>query len=75
MADLSKRYYAELSYDRRAVANIIKGHRLSGVGFTALDTDLTGSEILLRLPLEKLSLYIPEYEPEDFSKLFKPSEE
>ena len=70
LALLARSLYKEYSKDRRAVANIILKHKLSFVGFRALDTEESGAEILLAQPIEKLLKQIPDYEPEDMSALF-----
>ncbi|MBR2461079.1 MAG: hypothetical protein IKB34_07625 [Clostridia bacterium] len=71
MAIIARQFYEEYSHERKAVANIIVKHRLSGIGFKALDTELKGREILLGLPTEKICKLIPDYQPEDLSDLIK----
>ena len=70
MAILAVSLYKEYSYDRKAVADVIKAHPLSDVGFKSLTSDKTGSEILLNMPIEKLCKLIKDYEMEDLSTLF-----
>lgn len=70
MAALSRNLYNEYSNDRAAVAKIIKPHKLAFIGFKALETDLTGEEILAGAPIEKLIKLIPDYIPEDLNDLF-----
>jgi hypothetical protein len=70
MAILAVSLYKEYSYDRKAVADVIKSHPLSDVGFKSLTSDKTGSEILLSMPIEKLCKLIKDYEMEDLSTLF-----
>ena len=70
MAALSRNLYNEYSNDRAAVAKIIKPHKLAFIGFKALETDLTGEEILAGAPIEKLIKLIPDYVPEDLNDLF-----
>lgn len=70
MAALSRSLYNEYSNDRAAVAKIIKPHKLAFIGFKALETNLTGEEILAGAPIEKLIKLIPDYVPEDLNDLF-----
>jgi len=69
-SDMTKRIYEEYSHDRKAVAIIIKAHRLSPIGFMALDSGKTGEEILKEMSIKRYCKYIPDYEPERFSELF-----
>lgn len=73
--DLTKRIYEEYSHDRRAVAMIIKKHRLSPIGFLCLDSGKTGKEILSEMTLARYCKYIPDYEPEKLSSIFYGSKE
>lgn len=68
--DLTDRIFEEYSHERKAVANIIKKHRLSSIGFMHLDSGETGQEILNNLPLNKYCKYIPDYQPEKLSTIF-----
>ena len=68
--DLTDRVYEEYSHERKAVANIIKNHRLSAIGFMHLDSGKSGIEILESLPLQKYCRYIPDYQPERLADLF-----
>ena len=70
MGLLAQKLYKEFSYDRKAVAKVIAQHRLSMVGFSCLERDVKGSQVLLAQPIEKLLKYIPDYESEDLSQLF-----
>ncbi len=70
MAVLAVSLYKEYSYDRKAVADVIKSHPLSDIGFKSLASTKKGSEILLALPIEKICKLIADYEPEDLSLLF-----
>ena len=67
---LSRSLYQEYSRDRAAVAKIILKHRLAFVGFRCLECDMSGGEILMNYPLEKIAKLIPDYEPEDLYSLF-----
>ena len=69
-ADMTKRIYEEYSYDRKAVAMIIKGHRLASIGFMCLESGKTGEEILREMPIQRYCKYIPDYIPERFSEVF-----
>lgn len=68
--DLTDRIFEEYSRERKAVANIIKKHRLAPIGFMHLDSGETGQEILSNLPINKYCKYIPDYQPERLSELF-----
>ena len=68
--DLTKRIYEEYSHDRKAVAMVIKNHRLSALGFACLDSGKNGEEILSELSLNRYCKYIPDYQPERLSDLF-----
>lgn len=68
--DLTDRVYEEYSHERKAVANIIKNHRLSAIGFMHLDSGKSGVDILESLPLQKYCRYIPDYQPERLADLF-----
>ncbi len=70
MAILAVSLYKEYGYDRKAVANVIKKHPLSDIGFKSLASNKTGSEILLSCTLERICKLIPDYEAEDLTKLF-----
>lgn len=68
--DLTDRIYEEYSHERKAVANIIKKHRLAGLGFKHLDSGKSGCELLEEMPLSQYCKYIPDYQPERLSELF-----
>lgn len=68
--DLTDRIYEEYSHERKAVANIIKKHRLAGLGFKHLDSGKSGCELLEEMPLSQYYKYIPDYKPERLSSLF-----
>lgn len=68
--DLTKRIYEEYSHDRKAVALLIKNHKLAPLGFMCLDSGKSGKEILSEMQIRKYCKYILDYEPERFSKLF-----
>lgn len=70
--DLTDRIYEEYNHERKAVANVIKKHRLASIGFMHLDCGKTGPEILQSLPLIKFCKYIPDYSPERLAELFYP---
>src|SRR5699024_96395 len=48
--DLTDKIYEEYSHERKAVANIIKKHRLAGLGFKHLDYGKSGCELLKEVP-------------------------
>lgn len=70
LGELSRLMYKEYSRDRAAVAKIITKHKLSTVAFKCLDTGEEGGKILFKLPIEKISKLIPDYEQEDLYSLF-----
>lgn len=71
IAELSRKLYAEYG-ERKAVARILIRHRLSHIGFLALDRcEKKGRELLLGLPLVKMEKLVPQYVPDDLNKLFE----
>ncbi len=68
--DLTRRIYEEYSHDRKAVAMVIRKHRLAAIGFMCLDSGKGGGEILSEMPIVRYCKYIPDYEPEILSELF-----
>lgn len=68
--DLTDRIYEEYSHERKTVANIIKKHRLAGLGFKHLDNGKSCCELLKEMPLSQYCKYIPDYQPERLSELF-----
>ena len=70
MAILAVSLYKEYSYDRKAVASVIKSHPLSDIGFKSLASPKKGSQLLLELPIERICKLIPDYIPQDLSCLF-----
>ena len=68
--DLTDRIYEEYSHERKTVANIIKKHRLAGLGFKHLDNGKSGCELLKEMTLSQYCKYIPDYQPERLSELF-----
>lgn len=68
--DLTDRIYEEYSHERKTVANIIKKHRLAGLGFKHLDSGKPGGKLLEEMPLSQYCKYIPDYQPERLSELF-----
>jgi hypothetical protein len=65
MGRLAFNLYEEFSRDRGAVAKVIGKHRLSVIGFKCLDKGLTGREVLLSFPFEKICSWIDDYEEKD----------
>lgn len=53
--------YEEYSYERKPVANAIKGHRLSYFGFKGIGNKLTSHELIAQMPVEKLADYLQDY--------------
>ncbi len=72
MGELSINLLREYDGDMGALAGIIKRHPLSDVGFRCARTGTCGRDVLLGFPQDKLLRLIPDYEPEDFKKLFRP---
>lgn len=68
--DLTDRIYEEYSHERKIVANIIKKHRLAGLGFKHLDNGKSGCELLKEMTLSQYCKYIPDYQPERLSEMF-----
>ena len=69
IAALAKGLYKEYDGDRAAVAKIILRHKLSAIGFMALDREGTGEKLLLSYPLEKLLKLIEDYIPDDVTAI------
>ena len=70
LGDLARRLYAEYSGDRGAVAGIIGKHPLAFVAFRCLTSEERGSAILRSMAVERIAKLIPDYVPEDLSRLF-----
>ena len=63
---ISKQLYEEYSYDRKAVANVIKKHKYASFGFKALDNpNITAKELFDTLSVNKLDYLIPDYVEND----------
>lgn len=58
--------YEEYSFERKAVANAIKHHRLSYFGFKGLDNNKTSNELFAEMTAEKLAKFLPDYELPSF---------
>ena len=69
LAALSRGLYNEYDHDRAAVAKVLIRHKLSSVGFMALDREGDGEELLLTLPREKLLKLIEDYIPDDVTTI------
>ena len=68
--DLTDRLNEEYSYERKAVANVIKKHKLASIAFQHLDSGESSKNILNNMPLNRYVKLIPDYKPEKFSDLF-----
>lgn len=68
--DLTDKIYEEYSHERKTVANIIKKHRLAGLGFKHLDSGKSGDELLSEMSISQYCRFIPDYQPERLSTLF-----
>lgn len=53
--------YEEYNHDRKAVANIIKSHKLSAFGFAGIGNDYSTEEILNKINDKMIGNYIPDY--------------
>lgn len=69
LAALSRGLYNEYDRDRAAVAKVLIRHKLSSVGFMALDREEDGEELLLTMPREKLLKLIEDYIPDDVTTI------
>lgn len=69
LAALSRGLYNEYDRDRAAVAKVLIRHKLSSVGFMALDREEDGEKLLLTLPREKLLKLIEDYIPDDVTTI------
>ena len=58
--------YEEYSYERKAVAQVIKNDRLSYFGFKAIGNNLTVEDIMEKMQVPQLAKYIPDFELPDF---------
>ena len=58
--------YEEYSYERKAVAQVIKNDRLSYFGFKAIGNNLTADDIIASMQGPQLAKYIPDFELPDF---------
>lgn len=69
-AIIVRRLYEEYQHDRKIVAGIIKNHRLSKIGFMALDQPLkSGKEIMQARTIGFYCKMIPDYVRENFTEL------
>ena len=73
MGELSRRLYEEYSFDRKAVAAVIAKHRLSFIGFLAIQRNKGGRDILLEIPIERWMDQIPDYAEEDIVASLMPN--
>ena len=69
LATLARGLYREYDGDRAAVAKVILRHKLSAIGFLALDREGAGEELLLSYPKEKLLKLIDDYIPDDVTAI------
>ena len=69
--DLTDRLNEEYSYERKAVANVIKRHKLASVAFQHLDSAKDSKSILDDMPLSRYVKLIPDYKPEKLNDLFR----
>lgn len=72
--NITRKIYEDSGNDRKAVANIIKGHKFAPLAFRALDNKddiFTLMDNMAGGLINILCKYIPDYEPENFSWMFK----
>ena len=69
-ADLSRRVFKESGGSRKEVALRIGKHRLRSIGFCAISSEKSGSEILAEMRITQYCKYVPTYCPERLSKVF-----
>lgn len=60
---ISRDFYAEYSYDRKAVALKIKHHKYAQFGFKGLDNELTAEDML---DIQKITNLVEDYVPVNF---------
>ena len=68
-----RKLYEESTYNRKLVAERIKGHKYASIAFKALDNSLTVEEIMNSMTggfIHQLCKFIPNYEPENYGYLF-----
>lgn len=70
LCDLTDQFYEKTGHNRKAVANIVKNHRLAPIGFMHLSSGKSSDEILRGLELKQYCRYIPDYQPERISQVF-----
>lgn len=76
--NIIRKVYSENGGDRKDIALRIRGHRYAPIAFNTLDNDNTIEEILSSFSIgyiDALCKYIPNYNPENYSYLFKNIEE
>ena len=76
--NIIRKIYSENGGDRKDIALRIRGHKYAPIAFNTLDNDNTVKEILSAFSIgyiNALCNYIPNYNPENYSYLFKNIEE
>ena len=71
--NITRRLYEESTYNRKLVAERIKGHKYSSIAFKALDNSDSVEKIMDRMTggfIYVLCKFIPNYEPENYGYLF-----
>ena len=64
---MARKMYAEVSYDRKAFAAMMKGKKFAQFGFYAINNEsLTGADCMASLLMSTLRDLIPEYVPTQF---------
>ena len=66
--NVCRNLYAEYSFERKAVANVIKNHPFAVFGFRGLENDKTAKEIIGD---NKIEDYIEDYKPRNFVEELK----
>ncbi len=75
LASYAKSLMAEYSGDRKAVAQIILKHPLCAVAFKSLDNDSLGEQELVKMGVNYILKFIPDYVAQDFFAVFRQTEE
>lgn len=68
--NLTKKRYKELGYDRKQLANLIKEHRYSSVGFCYLKSDKNPDQFVKDMPTKQFCKLIPDYKIEQLAQVF-----
>lgn len=67
---LTKRRYKELGNDRKQLAELIKEHRYSSVGFSYLKSEKEPDQFVKEMPTKQFCKFIPDYKVERLTQAF-----